>query len=84
MLVPRERAVDGVTARTETPSCPPAILSGWRPKEFMMQKRWALSLPFEGFPLSEHGAMLREADFIRFEEVIDDFRSRFTDQWLYA
>ncbi|MDX2226213.1 MAG: hypothetical protein SFY92_03825 [Verrucomicrobiae bacterium] len=27
-------------------------------------------------------AKLREADFIRFEEVIDEFRSRFTDVWL--
>jgi hypothetical protein len=25
---------------------------------------------------------LREAGFIRFEEVIDDFRARFTDEWL--
>ena len=30
----------------------------------------------------EFAAMLREADFIRFEEVIDDFRARFTDEWL--
>jgi len=29
-------------------------------------------------------ARLKEADFIRFEEVIDDFRVRFTDEWLRA
>ncbi len=35
---------------------------------------------------SEHSinfaARLREARCIRFEEVLDDFRARFTDEWL--
>jgi len=30
----------------------------------------------------DFAAKLREAHFIRFEEVIDDFRIRFTDDWL--
>jgi hypothetical protein len=30
----------------------------------------------------DFAAQLRKAGFIRFEDVIDDFRERFTDAWL--
>ena len=34
-----------------------------------MQKRWALSVPFEGFPLSEHAEILREAESLGYTDA---------------
>ena len=46
----------------------------------MMQYYWSAIVGTERS--IDFAARMREAGHVRFEEVIDDFRSRFTDQWL--
>jgi hypothetical protein len=46
----------------------------------MMQYYWSAIVGTERS--INFAEQLRHAGFIRFEEVIDDFRRRFTDEWL--
>ena len=46
----------------------------------MMQYYWSAIVGTERS--IDFAARMRDAGHTRFEEVIDDFRSRFTDQWL--
>ncbi len=46
----------------------------------MMKYYWSAIVGIERS--IDFATKLREAEFIRFEEVIDEFRLRFSDQWL--
>src|SRR5215470_7546031 len=41
----------------------------WQNRPLMRDKRWAISVPFDGFTLAEHGELAREAEGLGYTDA---------------